>query len=324
MLRPNHRKGFDFGVLIHGGSSVKKIKKVDKITRSLRSSICYSFDLLKNGSRAVDSVEAAVASMEDSGTFNAGVGSCLTIDKTIEMDASIMDGRDISAGSVGMVKDIKNPVKLARLIMEHTDHVMMVSSGVTKLVKLFNRDFEEYYRNNNINEKLLNKYNRLIRHFEEEWKKNSKLVVLPDRQSKKNHQHHYSTVGAVAIDKDGNVASAVSTGGRWLKMHGRIGDSATIGSGFYADNESGAACATGNGEYIMRLCLCKFACDEMKSNNAQLSSKRSVDLLTRRFGKNTGGIISVDNKARFGIAYNTKSMPTAMITKKDEKPTITI
>jgi beta-aspartyl-peptidase (threonine type) len=317
MLRSNC-KGFDFGILIHGGSSTKKIKRVNEITRSLRSSICYGFDLLKNGSKAIDSVEAAVASMEDSGTFNAGMGSCLTIDKAIEMDASIMDGQDISAGSVGMVQDIKNPIKLARQIMEQTDHVMIVSGGLTKLVKLFDRDIEEHHYN--INWKLLNKYNRLIKNVEEKWKKNSKLV-LSHMQSQKSHQH-YSTVGAVAIDKDGNVASAVSTGGRWLKMPGRIGDSAIIGSGFYADNESGAACATGNGEYIMRLCLCKYACDQMKSNNAQLSSKRSIDLLTRRFGKNTGGIIAVDHKARFGIACNTKSMPTALITKKDEKPII--
>src|SRR5919197_4460475 len=186
MLRSNHKKGFDFGILIHGGSSSKKIKKVNEITRSLRSSVYYGFDLLKNGSsRAVDSVEAAVASMEDSGTFNAGMGSCLTIDKAIEMDASIMDGQDISAGSVGMVQDIKNPIKLATQIMEQTDHVMIVSGGLTKLVKLFDRDIKEHHYN--INWKLLNKYNRLIKNVEEKWKKNSKLV-LSHMQSQKSHQ----------------------------------------------------------------------------------------------------------------------------------------
>jgi beta-aspartyl-peptidase (threonine type) len=127
----------------------------------------------------------------------------------------------------------------------------------------------------------------------------------------------------ILIDRDRNVASAVSSGGIWLKMHGRIGDSAIIGSGIYADNRSGAACATGYGEYAMRLCLSKYACDQMQSkNSASLSSKKSIEILTNRFGKNTGGIITVDTKGRFGIACNTRSMSTALITNKNQKPTI--
>jgi len=316
------RKSFDFGILIHGGASVKKIKRTNEITRSLKPAVSYGFDLLKRSSNdAVDSVEAAVASMEDSGIFDAGVGAYLTIDKTVEMDASIMDGRDISAGSVGMVTGIKNPIKLARQIMERTDHVMIVSDGVTKLSKLFGNTVEEYPHEN---EKILNEYNKLLKNVRIKWKKNNKLMGFPSSATshEKNHQH-YSTVGAVAIDKDGNVASAVSSGGIWLKMHGRIGDSAIIGSGIYAENKSGAACATGYGEYIMRLCLCKYACDQMQSkNNAHISSKKSIDMLTKRFGKNTGGIITVDPTGGFGIAYNTKSMSTAMITKKNQKPVI--
>jgi len=318
----SNRKGFDFGILIHGGAGVKKIKRTDDITRSLKSAVSNGFDLLKRSSnKAVDSVEAAVASMEDSGVFDAGVGSYLTIDKTVEMDASIMDGRDISAGSVGMAMGIKNPIKLARKIMEHTDHVMMVSDGVTRLSKLFGNTVEEYPQE--LNKKILNEYNKLMKNVRIISKKNNKLTMLSSAASQEKSHHHYSTVGAVAIDKDGNVASAVSTGGIWLKMSGRIGDSAIIGSGIYADNKSGAACATGYGEYIMRLCLCKYACDQMQSrNSAHLSSKKSIDVLTERFGKNTGGIITVDLKGRFGRACNTRFMPTAMITNKNQKPVI--
>jgi L-asparaginase / beta-aspartyl-peptidase len=316
------RKGFDFGILIHGGAGVEKIKRTDDITRSLKSAVSNGFDLLKRSSnKAVDSVEAAVASMEDSGVFDAGVGSYLTIDKTVEMDASIMDGRDISAGSVGMAMGIKNPIKLARKIMEHTDHVMMVSDGVTRLSQLFGNTVEEYPQE--LNTKILNEYNKLMKNVRIKWKKNNKLTMLSSAASQEKSHHHYSTVGAVAIDKDGNVASAVSTGGIWLKMSGRIGDSAIIGSGIYADNKSGAACATGYGEYIMRLCLCKYACDQMQSrNSAHLSSKKSINVLTERFGKNTGGIITVDLKGRFGRACNTRFMPTAMITNKNQKPVI--
>ena len=318
----SNRKGFDFGILIHGGAGVKKIKRTDDITRSLKSAVSNGFDLLKRSSnKAVDSVEAAVASMEDSGVFDAGVGSYLTIDKTVEMDASIMDGRDISAGSVGMAMGIKNPIKLARKIMERTDHVMMVSDGVTRLSKLFGNTVEEYPQE--LNKKILNEYNKLMKNVRIISKKNNKLTMLSSAASQEKSHHHYSTVGAVAIDKDGNVASAVSTGGIWLKMSGRIGDSAIIGSGIYADNKSGAACATGYGEYIMRLCLCKHACDQMQSrNSAHLSSKKSIDVLTERFGKNTGGIITVDLKGRFGRACNTRFMPTAMITNKNQKPVI--
>ena len=318
----SNRKGFDFGILIHGGAGVKKIKRTDDITRSLKSAVSNGFDLLKRSSnKAVDSVEAAVASMEDSGVFDAGVGSYLTIDKTVEMDASIMDGRDISAGSVGMAMGIKNPIKLARKIMERTDHVMMVSDGVTRLSKLFGNTVEEYPQE--LNKKILNEYNKLMKNVRIISKKNNKLTMLSSAASQEKSHHHYSTVGAVAIDKDGNVASAVSTGGIWLKMHGRIGDSAIIGSGIYADNKSGAACATGYGEYIMRLCLCKYACDQMQSrNSAHLSSKKSIDVLTERFGKDTGGIITVDLKGRFGRACNTRFMPTAMITNKNQKPVI--
>ena len=316
------RKGFNFGILIHGGAGVEKIKRTNDITRSLKSAVSNGFDLLKKSSnKAVDSVEAAVASMEDSGVFDAGVGSYLTIDKTVEMDASIMDGRDISAGSVGMAMGIKNPIKLARKIMERTDHVMMVSDGVTRLSKLFGNTVEEYPQE--LNKKILNEYNKLMKNVRIKWKKNNKLTMLSSAASQEKSHHHYSTVGAVAIDKDGNVASAVSTGGIWLKMCGRVGDSAIIGSGIYADNKSGAACATGYGEYIMRLCLCKYACDQMQSrNSAHLSSRKSIDVLTERFGKNTGGIITVDLKGRFGRACNTRFMPTAMITNKNQKPVI--
>jgi beta-aspartyl-peptidase (threonine type) len=202
-------KSFDFGILIHGGASVEKIKRTNEITRSLKSAVSYGFDLLKRNSsnNAVDSVEAAVASMEDSGVFDAGVGTYLTIDKTVEIDASIMDGRDISDGSVGMATGIKNPIKLARQIMERTDHVMIVSDGVTKLLKLFGNTVEDYPHD--LDEKKLNKYNRLLKNVRIKWKKNSKLMMLSSvasQEEKNHHQHYYSTVGAVAIDKDGNVA----------------------------------------------------------------------------------------------------------------------
>jgi L-asparaginase / beta-aspartyl-peptidase len=302
-----------FGILIHGGAKSRRISKSsereDEIEEFLRSSVSFAFDALKRGNSSIDAVEAAVSIMEESGVFNAGKGACLTIDKKIEMDASIMDGRDLSAGSVGMVSGIRNPIKLARQVMKRTDHVMIVSEGAIRLAELLNMDIKRIHPD----QQALNKYRDIKRDMKNRWKKNNNLLYMLEKDT------HFGTVGAVAIDKEGNLASAVSTGGRWLKMPGRIGDSAVIGAGFYADNRLGAACATGNGEYIMRICMCKYACDQMQYDNALLSSKRSIAQLTERFGKNTGGIITVDQRGRFGIAYNTRFMPVALISSKDEK-----
>ena len=307
---------YDFGILIHGGAGTEKIKKSSKrakdITNSLMSSVCNGFEILrKENGTAVDAVESAVANMENSGVFNAGLGSCLTVDKQIEMDASIMNGKDISVGSVGMVQNIQNPIKLARLVMESTDHVMFVSEGANKLAKLLGMEFRHY----KISQQKLKTYNKYYKQMKSRWRKNNQLLTSH------NNNNHYGTVGAVAIDREGNVASAASTGGRWLKIHGRIGDSAIVGAGIYADNGLGAACTTGIGEFIVRLCLSKYACDYMgrQNNNALLSSNMAIAKLTQKFGKNTGGIITVDTKGQFGAAMNTQSMPIALCISKTKK-----
>lgn len=303
-----------FGIIIHGGARTKKIKKstkmADETMQILQTSVSSGYDLLKNGNNALEAVEEAVVTMEDSGVFNAGLGSCLTLDKQLEMDASIMNGKNLSAGCIGMVNGVRNPIKLAKLVMEETDHVLLVSDGALRLARAMNMKVE----NRVPSKDLLRKFDDAKKHIENKWKKNAELIKISNYDT-----DYYDTVGSVAIDKEGNMASAVSTGGRWLKMHGRIGDSALIGAGFYADNNKGAACATGYGEYMMRLCLCKFACDQMGYNSGLLASEKSIELLTRRFGKNTGGIITVDPNGRFGIAHNTRSMPVALISSKDKR-----
>lgn len=304
-----------YGILIHGGIKTKKITSMNQsaetIKKYLRDSIFDGFNLLKKSNSAIDAVEASVVSMESSGSFNAGLGSCLTIDKNVEMDASIMNGKDISAGSVGMLKGVINPIKLARYVMDHTNHVMLVSDGAIKLAKKLNL----YNNHFGINKKKLGIYNGLIRNINQDVKDNNKILIsLND-----HHNQYHDTVGSVAIDKEGNVAAAVSTGGRWLKMSGRIGDAGVVGSGLYADNKLGAACATGYGEFIIRLCLCKYTCDLMKVKSASFASKKSISLLTKRFGKNTGGIITIDRNGNFGISHNSESMPVALINSKDEK-----
>jgi beta-aspartyl-peptidase (threonine type) len=323
----------NFGILLHGGASGSNQRKIAKqpskrekgcVTKAIEQAASCGFHVLRNtnaneSSTALDAVEIAVASMENSGEFDAGVaGSYLTMDSEIEMDASIMNGKDLTAGSVGMVKNIQNPIKLARLVMERTDHVLMVSDGATHLAKLFGMEVK--YRKPS--QQNLKKYKDYIsynkRKIKNEWPKNYKLF------NSQFNCDHYGTVGAVAIDKQRNVASAVSTGGRWFKMHGRVGDSAIIGSGLYADNESGAACTTGMGELIIRLCLAKTACDYMGAKqDALTSSRRAIELLTRKFGENTGGIIAVNKHGEFGMEINTQSMPIALFTSNTgDKPKV--
>lgn len=269
-------KDTPFGILVHGGAGSNRDfstgEQRKKIAKTLETAACEAFSVLKNSSsstskdknpndiwkktanyptKAIDAVESAVVAMENSGLFDAGIrGSYLTMDGKIEMDAAIMDGRDLSAGAVGMVQNIKNPIRLARLVMENTDHVMLAGEGALELAKAYNI---KACNAEPTEENLLN-YNRFL----ENAKKGSKEKIK--ERHPKNHKYlkhttnnnneegnHLGTVGAVAIDKDGNVASAVSTGGGAFKMPGRIGDSAIIGSGLYADNEDGATCMTGVG-----------------------------------------------------------------------------
>jgi beta-aspartyl-peptidase (threonine type) len=302
------------GILLHGGARSEKINKSsdrgEKICKSISLASKEGFSLLKRGDAAIDAVEVAVVMMEDSEVFNAGAGSCLTIDGSVEMDASIMSGIDLAAGSVGMVQDISNPIKLARLVMEKSDHVMLVSTGASEFAKLIDMPIKKIHPNVNI----LERYAKLKKKFNKYWNKNSKML-----HDELLELEPHGTVGAVALDRDGNVASAVSTGGRWLKMSGRIGDSAIIGAGIYADNRLGAVCATGNGEFIMKLCLSKYTCDRMKTKNASNCSRQAIKELTNIFGANTGGIIAIDKHGRLGIAQNTHSMPVSFLSNKDER-----
>jgi beta-aspartyl-peptidase (threonine type) len=296
--------------MVHGGAGAGELRNSkhlrNSISKALSNSVIVGYDLLESGHEAVDGVESAVANMEDTGLFNAGVGSCLTLDKSIEMDASIMNGKDLAAGSVGMVQNVRNPVKLARQVMERTDHVMLVSDGAYELAKLLDIGIEHVVPT----PEKLESYQRLCKEMRTVWSRNYQLLLS---------SRHFGTVGAVALDRHGNVAAAVSTGGRWLKMHGRVGDSAVIGAGIYADNGSGAACATGHGELMIRLCLSKYTCDLMKKCDPSQSAKKAIEVLTKKFGANTGGIIAVDTKGRFGMSMNTGSMPVAMKSSKDEK-----
>lgn len=291
-------------IVVHGGAGTWQPERSQLGLEGVKNAVKMGFDVLKNGGTAVDGVMEAVAVMEDDGVFNAGYGSSLSIEKTVEMEASIMDGKTLQAGAVGLLRDIRNPVRLARIVMEKTDHVLVVGDGAEKLARLYNLE-----RKNPITELRLKYY--------EDQKKalfegKSELPKLADLV--KSHPELFGqldTVGAVALDKDGNVAVATSTGGFPLKLPGRIGDSPLVGCGTYADNQSGACSATGIGEVAMRLVLAKTVCDSMENGKtAQEAVEQAMRLVNKRMSAtyNAMGFIAVDVHGMVGAAHNTPNM----------------
>ncbi|RLE57181.1 MAG: asparaginase [Thermoprotei archaeon] len=304
-------------ILVHGGAG--RWRRVPKerlleCRRVLREAIEVGFEVLKSGS-ALDAVVEAVARLEDSGLFNAGRGSALNLRREVEMDAGVMWGRDLSVGAVAAVRNVRNPIKLARAVMERTDHVLVVGAGAEWLAKVFGQ-----YQEHVIDGDRLQRFERYLREWVEgrgfTWlRRNVELAKLLGIVQ--------DTVGAVALDRSGNVAAAVSTGGYWLKLPGRVGDSAVPGAGFYADNSCAAASATGVGEYIMRFCLCYRVCDLVRRGyHPQDAATVVIEELTKLFGDNTAGVIVVDVRGRIGVAFNTEGMLHGFLSPELKEPLI--
>jgi beta-aspartyl-peptidase (threonine type) len=295
-------------IVVHGGAGTWQPERSQPGLEGVKRAAKNGFEILEKGGNAVDSVMEAVAVMEDDGAFNAGYGSSLNMEKSVEMEASIMDGKTLQAGATGLLKDIKNPVRLARIVMEKTDHVFVVGEGAEKLARIFNLE-----RRNPISELRLKYY--------EQQKKalldgKSELPKLANLVKTCPEIFNLETVGAVALDKDGNVAAATSTGGFPLKLPGRIGDSPLIGCGTYADNNAGACSATGVGEIAIRLVLAKTVCNHMENGKtAQEAVELAIKLVNKRIlaSYNHMGLISIDVHGGIGAAHNSPNMCWAYV-----------
>ena len=261
------------------------------------------FCLLKKGGTAIDAVSEAVALLEDSGLFNAGLGSALNLEGCAEMEASVMDGSTLAAGAVGLLSDVKNPVRLARFVMEKTDHVFIVGRGAEKLARMFNLERRQPETPTQ-RERHLAQLKSL---------KNGKFELPKLAALIKEHPEVFQleTVGAVALDSACNLASATSTGGFPLKLPGRIGDSSSIGCGTYADNRSAACSATGVGEIAIRLVLAKTVCSFVeKGDSAQRAVEKAVALISERVPGvyNEMGLLAVDVQGRTGAAHSSPNL----------------
>jgi len=302
-------------IVVHGGAGRWHPERSQAGLEGVKKAAKTGFDVLKRGGSAVDSVMEAVAVMEDEGAFNAGYGSSLNIEKHVEMEASIMDGKTLQAGAVGLLKEIKNPVRLAKIIMDRTDHILVVGEGAEKLAEIFNLERREPTTQLRVKYYEQQKTALLEGKFE-----------LPRLMSLiKNHPELFTleTVGAVALDKDGNVAAATSTGGFPLKLPGRIGDSPLIGCGTYADNQAGACSATGVGEVAIRLVLAKTVCSYIEmGKTAQEAVELAIGLVNQRLAAtyNSMGLIAVDVHGQIGAAHNSPNMCWTYITPETQEP----
>ncbi|WP_100913217.1 isoaspartyl peptidase/L-asparaginase family protein [Pseudoalteromonas spongiae] len=294
-----------FSIAIHGGAgTIDKSKftpeKEAAYRAKLQEAVEAGYKVLENGGESLTAVTTAINILENSPFFNAGIGAVYTYDGHHELDASIMDGRDRQAGAVAGVKHIKNPIDLARLVMEESVHVMLSGNGAEQFAKkngmsLVNNsvfDTEHRYKALERAKKKLNKT--------ENYQANHR--ALPE-------QYKMGTVGAVALDKHGNLAAGTSTGGMTAKRFGRIGDSPVIGAGTFADNRSCAVSATGHGEYFIRYSVASDICARVQyqGKTIQQAGDEVIHDVLKPIG-GTGGVIIVDSKGNISLPFNTKGM----------------
>jgi beta-aspartyl-peptidase (threonine type) len=280
-------------LIVHGGAGRIKDGRLQEREEGCRQAVLEGWRILQAGGSALDAVEKAVVVLEDNPLFNAGKGSVLNRDGEIEMDAGIMEGAGLRAGAVAAVKNVKNPIRLARQVMEKSEHVLLVGEGAFR----FAREIES-----SLTYPLICQREDLITENR-----------LKERISQITHEER-DTVGAVAIDRRGCLAAATSTGGISGKYPGRVGDSPLIGCGIYADNQSGGVSCTGHGEFIIRIVWAKSTADFLLTRNcpAQEAANRAIDLLYTRI-QGFGGLILIDRWGQIGFAYNTPHMSYAFI-----------
>jgi len=281
---------------IHGGAgtiikSLMTSELENEYLNGLRKALEVGWSILEKGGNALDTVEATVVELENFPLFNAGKGSVFTHSGKNEMDASIMDGGKLQAGAVAFVKNIKNPIKLARLVMERTDHILLGGEGANEFAKEMKAEHEpdDYFYTEH-------RYQQL------------QEAIEYDRVQLDHGSKPMGTVGAVACDSEGNIAAATSTGGMTNKKFGRIGDTPMIGSGTYADNATCAVSCTGHGEYFMIGATAYDVAARMKYQGIGIeqAAMDSIKYLTKIGGE--GGLIAVDARGNITMPFNSEGM----------------
>ena len=299
-------------LIVHGGAWDIPDTEIDAHRKGCLHALKTGWNILRSGGTAIDAVEQAIRTMENDPTFDAGYGSHLNLIGRVELDASIMSGKTLRCGAVAAVQRIRNPISLARKILAESEHILFVGEGAERFAKehgcelckpeelITKREFDRW-------ESL-----KLRKNF-----KTKEAFSKPKRPS--------DTVGAVALDRDGNVCAGTSTGGTMNKYPGRIGDSPLIGCGTYADNETGGVSTTGWGEAMIKVVMAKTVIDLMEINGGhpQEAAMKGIEILHRKVD-GFGGVIVMNKHGKCGVSYNTPRMARAYINAKMAEPFVAI
>ncbi|MFY7670642.1 isoaspartyl peptidase/L-asparaginase family protein [Tenacibaculum sp. MEBiC06402] len=308
----------EFALVIHGGAGtiLKKNMTPEKekaYKEKLEEAIKVGYNILKNGGKSIDAVEQTIHILENSPLFNAGKGAVFTHEETNELDASIMTGIDLNAGSVAGVTDIKNPITLARKVMENSEHVMLSGKGASVFAKEQGVEIVDpkYFFTENRYKSLQRVKEKMKAELDHDGKSAFYDPIIKDSK--------FGTVGCVALDKDGNITAGTSTGGMTNKRWNRIGDAPIIGSGTYANNATCGVSSTGWGEYFIRAQVAHdiSALMDYKGLSLKEAAKEVIQNKLTKLG-GTGGIIAVDKNGNMVFEFNTAGMYRASMNDKGE------
>lgn len=328
------------GFVIHGGAGVIKKgsltpEREAEYRKKLEEAVLAGYKALQEGKSSLDAIETAIKILEDSPLFNAGKGAVFTADGKNELDASVMNGKTLAAGAVAGLRHVKNPITLARAVMEKSPHVMMTGEGAEKFAKEQNIQLvdEKYF----FTQERWDSLQKILKEEKEAKQKKSGTVSgnLTDdflmrnslyaamTETQRLPENRFGTVGAVALDKDGNLAAGTSTGGMTNKKFGRVGDAPIIGAGTYANNETCAISATGWGEYFIRIGVARdiSALMEYRALPVQQAADMTMKKVQNLGGD--GGVIAIDKFGNIGISFNSEGMYRAYI-NSEGKPVVEI
>lgn len=284
----------NYALVIHGGAGVMERDKMSESVQKeyllvLNQALSVGDSVLAAGGTCLDAIEKTIVILEDSPLFNAGKGAVFTHEGIVELDASVMNGQTLQAGAIAGVRDIKNPIRVVRKVMEKSEHVLLTGTGASQFAK----------------EQGFVPVENSYFHTEKRYK-SLQEILKKEREMGTSDKH--GTVGCVALDQYGNIAAGTSTGGMMNKKYGRVGDSPIIGAGTYANNQTGAFSCTGHGEYYIRLGFSRdiSALMEYRKLSLKKACQEEISKLTNLGG--TGGIIGIDRKGNIAMEFNTSGM----------------
>ncbi len=323
-------------IVVHGGAGDISADRIESAKAGCQEAALVGWRILQEGGSALDAVEATVRALEDNPNYNAGTGSCLTANGTIEMDAGLMDGNTLQVGAIASVERIKNPISLARNVLE-SPHVLLAGRGailfaIDQGLSLCREEDLQTERQYQKWQQLREEQKAMLGQGEPAFHRREvgsiparlepgqdiSQQTKPTENDKKSDDKH-GTVGAVAIDYAGNLVAGTSTGGIPFKLPGRVGDSPLVGCGFYADENAAISC-TGHGEDFTRLLIAKRAADNVAHGmSARDAAKATIALLSTK-AEGTGGLIMVDRAGNVGFAWNSENMVYAYLTQDMSDP----